>query len=302
MGLLKGLSAGKSKTLPDDPDGLVALLWDPSSDRKAVIAALVKIGAPAVEPLIKILEKPNIREVHRPVRDASATALANIGEPAAKALVRVFKLDPDLAEDALAALGPPVAELLVAILSEKNYYVRSRAACLLKGFGWQPRNDEERLLWDIACERWEEIDALSARLGASAIEPLNGALKNLRFFLPNKKYEIATIAKALGHTRDVRAVEVLLTTLDYIGYHQPEIEREIKFALSELRNAHGVTVTEIILARRKQKESSATVVNLLMDLSWSWRAEDVPALLEALHDGTAEVRYWSAFALGRTKS
>jgi HEAT repeat protein len=180
-----------------------------------------------------------------------------------------------------------------------------RTVRLLEQLGWQANTDEELLLSKIAQGSWNEIDAISDRLGPLAVELLSDTLSDLElrvasFSTDRDKYRMSVVARALGRTLDVRAVEGLMVCLDRTHNVYPEIEREIRSALNELREANGAAVTALILARRTRKESVGAIVGVLQ--MWSWRAEDVPALLEALHDANPEVRYWSAFALRITKS
>ncbi|MER3501614.1 MAG: PBS lyase [Candidatus Fervidibacterota bacterium] len=96
-------------------------------DRKIAIEALVKIGEPAVEPLIEAL-----RDRDWEVRWAAAYALGKIGKPAVEPLIEALR-DRDgkvrrAAADALGAIGDARAvEPLIEALRDRDWEVREAA-------------------------------------------------------------------------------------------------------------------------------------------------------------------------------
>jgi len=92
---------------------------------------LVKIGAPAVEPLIAALKDPD-----SPVRVGAVGVLGNIKDPRAVEPLMAALKDMDSgvrggAVEALGEIGPPAAEPLIAALKDPDSGVRRSAAWAL---------------------------------------------------------------------------------------------------------------------------------------------------------------------------
>lgn len=120
-------------------EALVAALPYPTLSHQAA-RALIHIGPAGVDSLVRVARD---RHQHTLVREASAIALAEIG-------------------DARAA-GP-----LLVMLGEPDMVIRQAAVWALQRLGWQPANDGQRALVAIANSQWE----LLRRMGAGAVEPL----------------------------------------------------------------------------------------------------------------------------------
>ncbi|HLO34278.1 MAG TPA: HEAT repeat domain-containing protein [Anaerolineales bacterium] len=171
----------------------------------ATAAALVKIGAPSVGPLIEALSD---KRAH--IRDAATDALVKIGTPAVKPLIAklgvslqyvgqaaaralgeigdaqavdglVAALNNDyvcrFSADALVKIGTPSVEPLVAALSDKH--TRRTAAQALYKLGWKPgagQTDEISSVYWIANQQWQKCIAI----GAPAVGPLIEALEEER--------------------------------------------------------------------------------------------------------------------------
>lgn len=154
---------------------LVRLLGD-AILRRAAGDTLVRIGEPAVEPLIGVLEEEG------PGR-AATEALVRIGRPAAGALVLVLG-DPgkgEAAAEILGAMGEASLDTLIEALGDDDALVRQRAGDLLLAF------DEAAIAplvgalgHSAAAVRQGATDTL-ARAGAPAVPALTEALEDERY-------------------------------------------------------------------------------------------------------------------------
>ena len=137
--------------------------------------ALVRIGAPAVEPLIQTLKDEN-----RNIRWRAAEALGKIGDArAVEPLIQALMYgDSGVRKHIVRALGSirdaKVIEPLALVLRDKSSEVRWEAAETLDELGWKPQNDVEKAHYLIAKVSWGEL----VILGEPSIEPLNQALKD----------------------------------------------------------------------------------------------------------------------------
>lgn len=152
----------------------------------AVRASLAGIGAPAVEPLLRLLTAPEVR-----LRDLAADTLGDIGDPRAAApladIVRSEVVEMPLRKGALIALSrvaspqaqdavcefartaapqlrdlallqlaetrsPRAVELLTETLRDSSFAIRSNALAALGKTGWTPTTAEERFLAGMASQ------------------------------------------------------------------------------------------------------------------------------------------------------
>lgn len=221
---------------------LVAALKDESwAVREEAVDALWGIGKPAVEPLIATLKCKNSL-----AREAAAEALGKIGDTrAVKPLISALKdKDADVREEAAEALGemrdsravePLIAALkdlptqreaaealgkigdkravepLIAALKDKTWYGREQVILSLGSIGdnraIEPliavlKDKDESLLR-------EKVAIALGEIGKSAVEPLIVILKDKDESLDVRK----EAAKALGETKDYRAIEPLIDAL-----------------------------------------------------------------------------------------
>ena len=172
--------------------------------------ALVKIGEPAVEPLISSLKGTNWR-----IRVRAALALGEIKDSrAAEPLLAILK-DEDhiIRASAVMALAkiidPSAMEPLIAALKDEDAFVRIAAARAL-GYLKDPRASEALL----AALRDEDVDvqrravkSLVELKDPHTVEPLIAALKD------KSKRIRRRAAVALGGIKDYRAVEPLIAAL-----------------------------------------------------------------------------------------
>jgi HEAT repeat protein len=148
-----------------------------SSMWQTAAETLVKIGLPAVEPLIKALGDD------WGVRQSAAEALAKIGSPAVESLIKALgDEDEDVRKSAAEALGKIIdkaedVDILIKLLEVDNSDMRRKAA-----------------------------EAL-AKIGPPAVEPLLKALGD------ENRYVRELAAETLGKIGDTRAVDPLIKAL-----------------------------------------------------------------------------------------
>ncbi|MEX2720691.1 MAG: HEAT repeat domain-containing protein, partial [Candidatus Wukongarchaeota archaeon] len=166
---------------------------------------LVRLGEPAVEPLIQALKDKDInvrrgaaetlgkigdaravepltqslKDGDKDVRRNSTRALGKIGEPAVEPLMMALKdKDVDVRKRAAETLGEigdaRAVEPLTQALKDEDGDVRWNAVGALDKLGWKPEDDIEKALYLIAKEEWDKL----VRLGEPAVEPLIQALKD----------------------------------------------------------------------------------------------------------------------------
>jgi HEAT repeat protein len=207
------IASGDVKLVDDDAvESLVKALSDEDKDVQETAAlALGRIGdAPAVEPLIATLRWCSDEDP----ACAAAWALGKIGdERAVKSLITALVRWPhrtfDEAYRALAKIGDPTIEPVIAALRDSNSKVREGAAEALARIG------EARAVGPLltALEdgdsyvRKAAAEALAKIGDGRAVEPLITALKD------EDRVVRGAAAWALGQMADERAIEPLMTAL-----------------------------------------------------------------------------------------
>ncbi|MBZ0300611.1 MAG: HEAT repeat domain-containing protein [Anaerolineae bacterium] len=176
-----------------------------TEDRRAhtlVVDDLVRIGAPAVEPLISVLDDPNPN-----VRSGAARALGKIGDTRALGSL-IFRLrydsDVEVRKSAVWALhmgGGRAVGPLIEALRDPDEWVRFGAVIVL------------------------------AKIGDPAIDPLINALRD------NLPLVRANAAETLGRIADYRAAEALGNAL-----HDPDdnVWQQAAVSLGRMRDARAV--------------------------------------------------------------
>ncbi|MCZ7550918.1 MAG: HEAT repeat domain-containing protein [Anaerolineales bacterium] len=198
-GLIKALDYKKDASIREDAiEALVAILgYD--DIREEVANALVKIGAPATEPLVTALQDGNVNVRNaaisvlektgwQPSKDESSAIYwiakrewnecIEIGSPAIEPLITALKYeigDRDGVAEALSKIGNPAIEPLIAELQD---------GLIREGV----------------------VDVL-AKIGIPAVKPLGAALKNGR-----RNVKLSVI-KVLSEIADSRSVELLIESL-----------------------------------------------------------------------------------------
>lgn len=186
-------------------------------DRRELTRVFVRIGEPAVEPLIQALK-------HKHVLQAAVQALGIMGDARA-------------------------VEPLTQVLQHEDYELQQAVAHALYDLGFRPRDDTEAAYLLTAREEWDELARLGepaveplirvlrrigkpgatgalARIGKPAVEPLIQALEDLAAFA---RWQAAT---ALGEIGDARAVGPLTQVLKD---QNREIQEAAKEALEKIK-------------------------------------------------------------------
>jgi HEAT repeat protein len=188
--------------------------WKPGNDEERVLYYIakrdwgrcVKMGSFAVEFLIERLKDKN-----SDVRIRVAEALGKIGDArAVEALIETLKdEDRGVRENSIGALVEiakkdlDLVDKLIKALRDEDSYVRGGIAKVLGNLGWEPKSEEERVLYYIANGDWDEC----VKMGAVAVEFLIERLKDRNSDVRR------SVAEALGKIGDARAVGSLIETL-----------------------------------------------------------------------------------------
>ena len=148
--------------------------------REATAKALVKIGAPAVEPLTRTLKVKDWD-----VRKRAAETLGNIGDArAVKPLIQTLRdknFDVrDATAEALVKIGKPAVEPLIQTLKDKDWLVRRKAAQALGNIGDTRAVESliQALRDKIRYVRMDAAEALGKIGDERALEPLTQTLKD----------------------------------------------------------------------------------------------------------------------------
>jgi HEAT repeat protein len=179
-----------------------------SAVRRAAARALGQVGDPrAVEPLIATLEHWGDADV----RKAAAEALVKIGAPAVEPLIAALKDEVEwvrkAAAWALVKIGAPAVEPLIAALKDGDKGVRRAAAEVLDELKWQPGCDEAGAYYWTTKRQWNEC----VKIGAPAVEPLSAALKD---WDADVRRAAAWALGQIGDARAVEPLSVALRDAD----------------------------------------------------------------------------------------
>lgn len=268
--------------------------------REAVAEALGEIADPEATPaLIEALREPT---VNQSVREALATALVKIGEPALPALIEALQTHPHYLVRRAAALilgriGNLVAvPKLIGALEDPSSDVRARAAIAL---GWlkDPKAVPpllQRLAQDIeAIVRLEAAKALGLIGDTRAVPGLIEALQK-----DICRYEAcvrAAAAKALGQLGDRIATPMLIQALEQDT--ELMVREAAAEALGELKEEAAITALIRALAGYPWGAVQGAAAEALVKIGQA----AIPALLQTLQAEDAAARRWAAFALGEIK-
>jgi HEAT repeat protein len=255
--------------------------WEPKSKEERVLYYIangdwgecVKMGRVAVEFLIERLKDRN-SYVRRSVAEAlSKIIVAEVSVTVLKAIMEAFtqRLGQGLEDEdsyvrrkVARTLGEMeydrVVEALIEALRDEDSYVRRSVAEALDGIGWKPRNDEERVLYYIAKEDWDEC----VKMGGVAVEFLIERLKD------KDRYVRSSVAWALGKIGDARAVDTLIEALkDEDSY----VRASVAWALGEIGDARAVSA---LIEALKDEDSYVRggIAKVLGNLGWEPKSEE----------------------------
>ncbi len=184
---------------------IAALAWDDDSTQEGAVEALGRLGdRRAVEPLIACLQSGS-----GDVPQKAATALGLLGDPrAVDPLIAVLKSPVpngrNAAAEALGVLADPRAiPALVATLKDPNADLRQACAQSLGKLKYAPEAPDDRATYLIALQSWDE----AVKLGAAAFEPLAACIAD-----DNADVRKGAVG-ALGALGDKRAIAPLAAAL-----------------------------------------------------------------------------------------
>lgn len=286
--------------------------------------ALVKIGKPAVEPLIAAL-----KEDDSSTRCLAADALGSIGDRRAlEPLIAALKdNDPWVrsgSTDALGKLGDKRAvEPLVILLKEDIAKIRSDAANALKKLGWKPKTRSEKAACFVASEKWDEC----VKMGKPAIEPLAALMREnvcnegaaialdklgwkpetesekVAYFVASKKWDECVKMGSKCAIEAARGWLIQPTLQLPPNVHIPELEYpprlpirvEVAEALGKMGEQDAIEKLIDTLNHKRWRVRSR-IVNALAETGSPLAVEPIAALL---NDLIPKVRLGAASVLGR---
>jgi HEAT repeat protein len=292
--------------------------------RRSARDVLIKIGPPAVGPLISALEEGEqqtnaadilgtigdtravgplitaLTEDKSAVRLAAAKALGRIGdERAVPPLVTFLGVsrgeERRVAVAALGQIGDTRAIIpLVALLTEaRSLQLRRAVAKALAKLEWQPSRDQTGALYWVMRREWERC----AEIGAPAIEPLATALRE------KSKGTSAQAARALAEIGPPAVRALLLAMED----DQVNVRTHAAEALGWVGDRRAVEPLIAILEKRgglggKSKVTRDSLLSLriavVRALGQIGDARAVEPLFAALSDHYADVRAAAVSSLG----
>jgi vesicle coat complex subunit len=240
-----------------------------------------------IQPLKKVLKRES-----RELRVGVAKALGEIGDASAvDALIEALKdEDSDVRENSIDALVKiakkdlGVVDKLIKALRDKDSDVRGGITKVLGNLGWDPKSEEERVLYYIAKGDWDEC----VKMGGVAVEFLIERLKDKNSDVHDKSIDaLVKIAK-----KDLGVVDKLIKALkDEDSY----VRISVAWALGEIGDARAVDA--LIEALRDEdryvRESVAWALGAIGD------ARAVDSLIKTLKDDDYFVRESAKVALFR---
>ncbi|MDG1478634.1 MAG: HEAT repeat domain-containing protein [Myxococcota bacterium] len=258
-------------------------------------AALLRIGTPAVEDLLRYLgDDPNLDNVTPELKEHVARVLGKIGDQRTVepmlAIVTNTKASARLREEAARVLGllgdtRAVTPLLTALseTSSAAIHVRAEAARALGRLG--SREPVLHLIDAVGDPddklRAYAIEALGALEDARAVEPLIQELSGFRHA------GRASIIQALGRLGDTAAIEPLLD----VAEEQPHTYIN-GYALQALARLGEASIVPLILHEREWHQELSQVLKTL-------GTSAMPPLVDQLRSGEKEeVRALAALSLG----
>jgi HEAT repeat protein len=241
---------------------------------------LVKIGEPAVEPLIGAL-----KDRSKDVRRSAALALGKIRD--ARAVEPLIDALKDRSKDvrgsaalALGEIGDKRAVLpLIGSLKDSYWWVRRRAALALEKIGWKPRSQDEMIAYLLALEKRDEL----AKIGEPAIEPLIRVLKD---WDQDVRRSAALTLGRIGEP----AVEPLIGALKD---RNKDVRKSVALALGRI----GEPAVEPLIGLLKDSSSSVRWI-AASALGEIGDKRAVLPLIGSLEDSDENVRQEAASALG----
>jgi HEAT repeat protein len=262
---------------------LIAAMDDFPYVTDSIIKALIKINAPAVEPLIAALRDENLN-----IRANAAFVLGEIKDMRAIAPL-IASLEDESMEycsgNALTQIGAPAVEPLIAALKDENNIVRANAASVLGRI-----NDTRAIEPLIAVMKDEDpfvriyvVSALGQIKDAHAISAVISALKDEDAWVVKEAEEI------LNQIKDVYAIEPLIEAL------KDEDENVRGWAYIALSQIGAPAVEPLIAALNDENINVRASAALLLGQIKDTRS--VEPLLAAVKDESLDVRRAALYSL-----
>ncbi len=296
---------------------LISSLNDPdSSMRNHAVQALVEIGEPAFEAVLRLtrntddvlrrkacdilgkMGNPNglmpltvlLTDTNSFVRRRAAHALNLIGDERAVSSLIAALHDQECkvryrVVKALGKIGDRRAvEPLISALKDERSEVQNEIYKSLSMIGWVPSHDELSAEYYISKREWDKL----LKIGKPAVKPLINILNN-----PDKEVNYSAV-RILAAMNEVAFEDVILATRS----DDDVVRRKSADILGQMGNPQGVEPLTVLLNDRERfvRRRAALALSLIGD------ERAVPPLISALHDPEKKVRTRSAEALGKIKN
>ena len=241
---------------------LIAQLGDGrNSIRESAVNALVKIGQPAVQPLIKAMEIQN-----NYIRPSAADALGQIGDPQAVGpLIKALEDKQSHIKNAvirsLVKIGQPAIQSLIEALGDENVSVRISAVDALGQIGG-PQAVEAliKALGDEAISVQRSVAMILGQIGdPQAVQPLIETLEDKDGDAGVRQ----RAARSLGQIGDQRAVQPLIKALEDKQY---SVRHSAANSLGMIKNPQAAQALRRRALSSKVKEVVSFVAMLLLSL------------------------------------
>jgi len=320
--ILTPVGYAQPSTSQDDSAGaLIQQLESKNLDeRERAQEALVKLGAPAVEPLIGFVDTNRDHDAGLRTRDA----LVKIGEPAIRALLRQLdyaegKHFGKIGNRLLPRFGRAAVDPLIGVLGDENRDIRLGAIqvlgeigdgraveplCALLGDGdKQVVGEALRSLKQIRDPRAipslvgllrdkRSTIAALVSFGPAAVDPLLGFLRD------GDPHVRAAAVSALGDIRDPRATRPILTMLKDPHEHGL-VKQAALYAIARLEGPRAAGVIAPFL-KSQSRDLRRTALYVLDQVHYPQVVNRLVAL--AKHDPSMSIRAWGIYLLRGKKS
>lgn len=231
--------------------------------------SLVSIGKPAIPDLVKILKGNNfysnqsVAEVldsigWKPSNNSEKKIfygalkkwdqLPEVGREAVEILINALDdWDEYSRGDAAAALGkvgdPRAREPLIKLLKDEASIVRKKSSNALVKIGWKPSNKNEKALFFIAAQEWDQLTALGKDAAAPLIDILNDRDTNVR-------KEAAVVLGKIGGSKAVEPLINLLKDEDS-SVQDKAADALVKIGIPSVNPLIGALTNRDTLVRKK---------------------------------------------------
>ncbi len=193
-------------------DALEKLGWQPTDDTQCILVnitrnrweEIVHYGERAIELLTTVLNRSWDVEQRAVVETLQKIGGVRTHNALAKwdssSLSKNGSGDLCLAAEVVGKLGDVSAiEPLTALLNNWNHSVRKAVLGALEKLGWQPTDDTQRILVDIARSKWEAV----VHYGERAVEPLTVVLNQRNY---DEQRAVAEVLRKIGGMRAQNAL------------------------------------------------------------------------------------------------